>query len=270
MTDLRAYARQVAQKYGLDQGLFERQINQESGFNPNPPISAGGAVGIAQIVPKYHPGVNANDPLASLEYAARWMASMAKKYASNVKALIGYNAGEAYVVGGTVNGKTIPPWDGSRGALPAETRKYLDIIIGTDWAPGGTIPGLPTERPSWWPAGWQWPPLGGLPTLPTLPTADAFATFLWETFDGFRKTVRDKIVENAKSLSATFGGPVAFWIVGSMLVTFGLIGLSIQTGTRVMKAYFNSKPVKIVQTVATRGGVKGIAKSGAAVAGAVI
>lgn len=48
--DLRAYARGVAAQYGLDPDVFERQIDQESGFNPQA-VSPAGAKGIAQFMP---------------------------------------------------------------------------------------------------------------------------------------------------------------------------------------------------------------------------
>ena len=64
-TDYRAVAVRAAQRAGINPAIFLRQINQESGFNPNARSSAG-AVGIAQIVPRWHPGVDATDPVASL------------------------------------------------------------------------------------------------------------------------------------------------------------------------------------------------------------
>src|SRR5712691_205816 len=90
--DLQQYARDMAKKYGIDPEIFVRQINQESGFNPNA-YNASGATGIAQIVPKYHPSVNANDPYAALEYAAQLDSSNYKKYGDYGKMLAAYNAG---------------------------------------------------------------------------------------------------------------------------------------------------------------------------------
>lgn len=91
-TNLRAVAVQAATKAGIDPNVFVRQINQESGFNPNAQSGAG-AVGIAQIVPKYHPGVNATDPVASLDWAANYMAGLVKQYGSYAPALSVYNSG---------------------------------------------------------------------------------------------------------------------------------------------------------------------------------
>ena len=63
------YARQAAQRAGIDPELFAAQIQQESGYDVRAGSPAG-ALGIAQIVPRYHPGVDTSDPYASLDYAA--------------------------------------------------------------------------------------------------------------------------------------------------------------------------------------------------------
>jgi Soluble lytic murein transglycosylase and related regulatory proteins (some contain LysM/invasin domains) len=90
--DYRAVAVRSAQKYGINPAIFLRQIQQESGFNPHA-RSPAGAVGIAQIVPHWHPGVNANDPMASLDYAAKYMATLVHKYGNYQSALSVYNSG---------------------------------------------------------------------------------------------------------------------------------------------------------------------------------
>jgi len=125
--DLHAYAREAAQRVGLDPDIFERQIQQESGFNPDVESSAG-AVGIAQIVPAYHPNVDPRDPEAALDYAAQWMADLLRMYGGRYDlALSAYNAGPGNVAefGG------VPPF--------AETRRYLEVILGPDWQTGGTV-----------------------------------------------------------------------------------------------------------------------------------
>lgn len=93
-TDIyRQFAIQQARRQGIDPRIFVRQINQESGFNPTA-RSGAGAIGIAQIVPRWHPGVNVNDPYASLKYAAQYMAGLYHKYGSYEKALSVYNSGQ--------------------------------------------------------------------------------------------------------------------------------------------------------------------------------
>lgn len=88
----RQLAAQDARRAGINPNIFLRQINQESGFNPQAESGAG-AIGIAQIVPRYHPNVDPHDPYASLKYAANYMASLIHKYGSYEKALSVYNSG---------------------------------------------------------------------------------------------------------------------------------------------------------------------------------
>ena len=129
--DFRQIAREKATKYGLLPTVFERQIEAESGFNPKA-ISSSGAQGIAQIMPGTARGwgVNANDPVASLDAAAKNMSGYIKTYLGGVrpsdetdpaklraayeKGLRAYNAGPGAV-------------DASKGY--AETNRYVQKII---------------------------------------------------------------------------------------------------------------------------------------------
>ena len=121
--DLRTYARAAAGRHGAHPDLFIKQIQQESGFNPDAFNAGSGATGIAQIIPRWHPGVDASDPYASLDYAAKWMADLRRIYGSWARALAAYNWGPANVA----------KWDGQRDTLPEETRHYLDVILGDGW-----------------------------------------------------------------------------------------------------------------------------------------
>jgi murein DD-endopeptidase MepM/ murein hydrolase activator NlpD len=111
-------AAEFAREAGIDPNTFVRQIQQESGFNPNA-RSPAGATGIAQIVPQYHPGVNPNDPEAALRYAAQLMAKNTAQYGDIRSALIAYNAGP----GGLQRYQRT-------GVLPRETQLYLQRILG--------------------------------------------------------------------------------------------------------------------------------------------
>jgi hypothetical protein len=93
MPDYRKIAAQMAVKYHIDPRVFQRQIAQESGFDPEAKSPAG-ARGIAQIVPRWHPEVNPDDPIASLEFAARWMGQLYKQYGNYEQALSVYNSGK--------------------------------------------------------------------------------------------------------------------------------------------------------------------------------
>lgn len=116
---LRREARRAAQRYGLPPEVFERQVAAESGFDPNA-RSPAGAIGVAQIMPATARGwgVDPTDPVASLDAAARAMASYTRKYGSLATALAAYNAGPGAVqkYGG------IPPYK--------ETQNYVKKVLG--------------------------------------------------------------------------------------------------------------------------------------------
>jgi hypothetical protein len=124
MADYRAMARRSAQKYGLDPGVFERQINQESGFNPSA-RSPKGAAGIAQIMPDTARGwgVDPMNPAAALDAAARNMKQYVDRYGSYENALRAYNAGPGKI---------------QESKSYAETNQYVATILG------GKSPKVPT------------------------------------------------------------------------------------------------------------------------------
>jgi hypothetical protein len=212
VTDWRARTRQVAQQVGIDPDVFERQIWMESKFQPDAYNKSSGATGIAQIIGRWHPGVNPRDPDASLVYAARWIKTMLGNGLSYAKALASYNWGPANVA----------KWDGKRASLPSETRTYLDYILGDAWPlTGGPTTGYkPPIQP-----GEAGPTPGEGGWLGALPSVDATAGWLWSLFDGLRQRLRDAIVNNAKDWAARYGGPAVFWGVGMVLISFGLLGM---------------------------------------------
>lgn len=133
--ELRAYARQAAKRAGIDHETFVRQIDQESGFNPDA-YNLSGASGIAQIIERWHPAMagKTRDPYASLDYAADLMAHYLEQFGSYRKALAAYNWGSGNVGGYTKpGGVVVPPWDGRPETTNAETRHYLDVILGVGW-----------------------------------------------------------------------------------------------------------------------------------------
>lgn len=130
--DLREYARGAAQRRNLDPTIFERQIKQESGFDPNaigPEIKSGPAKGlrakgIAQIIPEYHPNVDPMNPIQSLDYAAEHMRDLMDKYGNMPEALAAYGGGH----GAVEAMRSGQMWD--------ETREYLKKILGGQRGPG--------------------------------------------------------------------------------------------------------------------------------------
>ena len=117
---LQDYARQMAQRYGVDPDIFVRQIQQESGFRTDA-RSPAGATGIAQFMPDTARGlgIDPNDPYQALEGGARLMRQNLDRYGGDYrKALAAYNAGPGAVdrYGG------VPPFE--------ETQRYLSSILG--------------------------------------------------------------------------------------------------------------------------------------------
>ncbi|HEY3991782.1 MAG TPA: lytic transglycosylase domain-containing protein [Ktedonobacteraceae bacterium] len=120
-------AQQAAIAAGIDPGAFVRQIQQESGFNPNAGSPAG-AEGIAQFMPgtAASMGVNPYDPSSALPGAARLMAGLAAQFGGNYsKALAAYNAGPGAVQSAVAQGGG--NW---LSYMPAETQNYVSIIMG--------------------------------------------------------------------------------------------------------------------------------------------
>lgn len=120
-------ARQAAIAAGISPDAFVRQIQQESGFNPNAGSPAG-AEGIAQFMPATASsmGVNPYDPSSALPGAARLMAGLAAQFGGDYsKALAAYNAGPGAVQSAVAAGGA--NW---LSLMPAETQNYVAIIMG--------------------------------------------------------------------------------------------------------------------------------------------
>ena len=107
--------------------LFVRQINVESGFNPQA-LSPAGAEGIAQFLPGTAAalGIDAWNPVAALRAAARLMASYVHQYGDDAQALAAYNAGSGSLQG-ALNRCGIR-W---LSCLPLETQHYIHLVLDT-------------------------------------------------------------------------------------------------------------------------------------------
>jgi soluble lytic murein transglycosylase-like protein len=125
-TDYHAMARQDAVNNGLDPDKFERQINQESGFNPSA-VSSAGAIGISQFMPDTARGLGIDPWNAeqALQGAAHLMASYNAKYGDYSKALSAYNYGST----GTDSAISRCGWNW-KTCVPAETQNYIKVIVG--------------------------------------------------------------------------------------------------------------------------------------------
>ncbi len=112
--------------------LFERQIGQESGYDPEVVLgmrrSSAGAEGIAQLMPQYYSNVERTDPQAALIAGAETMRHYLTAWDGDVRhALASYNAGL-----GRVRSLVEAHGENWESALPAETRLYLSEILGSD------------------------------------------------------------------------------------------------------------------------------------------
>lgn len=120
-------ARQDALAAGIPPEFFVRQINQESGFNPND-LSPAGAEGIAQFMPETARGLGIDpwDPVQSLWGAAQLMARYTHNYGGDyAKALAAYNGGT-----GTLQAAIAACGAGWLSCEPAETQAYVQKILG--------------------------------------------------------------------------------------------------------------------------------------------
>lgn len=116
---------QAAAKHGIDPGIYAGQLHQESdSFAPDvidgTRVSSAGAQGVAQIMTEFHPGVNPLNPIEAINYGAKHMAYLLKKYNGDYRlALTAYNAGEGNV-------------DKYGGPIPGneESEQYANHVFG--------------------------------------------------------------------------------------------------------------------------------------------
>jgi hypothetical protein len=127
------YAYEQARQAQISPGVFIRQINQESGFNPNA-VSSAGAVGIAQFMPETAAGlgIDPRNPYAALRAAALYMQQKLQRYGGDyAKALASYNAGDGGVADAIAAAMAAGLPQNWRKFLPAETQRYVLAILGT-------------------------------------------------------------------------------------------------------------------------------------------
>lgn len=89
------------QKYGIPRDLLARLAYQESRFRDDivsgQTVSAAGALGIMQLVPRFHPTAQPLDVALAIDYAAQFLATLRRQLGSWSLALAGYNAGAGNV-----------------------------------------------------------------------------------------------------------------------------------------------------------------------------
>jgi soluble lytic murein transglycosylase-like protein len=116
---LKPYADSVADRYGIPREYFSGFIGAESGWNTEA-RSDKGALGIVQIIPKYHPDVNPYDPYESIDYAGATIAGYFEKFGSWREAFAAWNAG----VSSVEKYQGVPPY--------RETQNFVDKIVGNE------------------------------------------------------------------------------------------------------------------------------------------
>lgn len=123
----RALADADAIKYGISPYYYERQIEQESHFDPDA-RSIPGAIGIAQFMPAtaQEYGFDPHDPVASLDGGARFMRDLNNMFNGDYrKALAGYNAGPGAVDNAVVSCGVV--W---LSCMDGQPQAYVYIIMG--------------------------------------------------------------------------------------------------------------------------------------------
>jgi soluble lytic murein transglycosylase-like protein len=128
----RALFTQAEQANGLPPLMLARLAYQESRFRADiisgAKVSSAGAVGIMQIVPRWHPDVNPLDPAAAINYAGRYLRQLYNQFGTWELALDAYNWGP-----GNLSGYLA----GNGSTMPAETANYSSQIladIGSNYA----------------------------------------------------------------------------------------------------------------------------------------
>jgi soluble lytic murein transglycosylase-like protein len=113
--------------YDLPPSLLARVLDIESAYREDIITgltrSPAGALGIAQIVPRWHPTVNPLEPLEAIPYAAKYLHDLHARFGTWQKAIAAYNWGQ---------GNLSKFLNGQIAQLPKETSNYLIKIFGSD------------------------------------------------------------------------------------------------------------------------------------------
>ena len=114
--------------------MLVRLAYQESRFRSDvisgQTVSPAGAVGIMQIVPRWHPGVDPLDARAAIDYAANYLAQLYRQFGTWELALQAYNWGP---------GNLSRFLRGELASLPSETAAYSRQILADAGAATGSV-----------------------------------------------------------------------------------------------------------------------------------
>lgn len=124
-------------RYNIPHDLLARMAYQESRWRDDivsgELVSSAGALGLMQLVPKYHPSVDPLNVSAAVDYAARYLVALYNQFHTWPLAVAAYNAGPGNVK--KYNG--VPPF--------TETKNYVSQIFG-DLAPAAASGGGPVAH----------------------------------------------------------------------------------------------------------------------------
>ena len=111
--------KKAEEKHGIPEGMLFKLLRTESNFNPKA-TSEKGAQGIAQLIPKFHPGVDPFNPEEAIPYAAGYLKENFNRFGSWRKALAAYNWGPTSLAKHGLE------------KAPKETRDYIKKILGDE------------------------------------------------------------------------------------------------------------------------------------------
>lgn len=144
--DIKIYARPRAEAAGLNWPIYEKQIQQESGWShwSSPGVvksSPTGSMGLGQLNSHFYPESDWRDPYTNISKSIEIMASYLARFGTYRKALAAYNWGPGNVGGYTKpDGTVVTPWNGTRETISDQGRHYLDKIMGSEWEEPVTTP----------------------------------------------------------------------------------------------------------------------------------
>ena len=109
----------TSQQYDMPPAILPSVIKRESNWNPGA-ISKAGAIGIAQFMPQTAAGmgIDPTDPNQAIPAAGAYLKQLHDQFGSWKAALAAYNWGEGNLTRYGI------------GAIPPETQKYVDAILG--------------------------------------------------------------------------------------------------------------------------------------------
>lgn len=149
--ELKLYIKPKIEASNYDWPTFEKQIQQESGwqhYRPDGSIKisyTGTSAGVGQLHMSYYEEDMWRDPYKNIDAAANTAITNLKVFGSYRKALAAYNWGPGNVGGYTDSmRRKHPEWDGTRSwrcpheAIVQSCRTtqrdhYLDVILGPEW-----------------------------------------------------------------------------------------------------------------------------------------